>query len=193
MAMLTTGRARAPLGAASLVAAGFWALLISVTLGPFIQRRVALPLTTRAPSRERRVLHFGAGSVCWCFLPRFGVSAFLTRMAERARENAKPAGRMHRGGGGRFAASRTCGGGTPLVKAIDKIVANAKKIAAHLLEAAGADIEFADGKFSVAGTDRDVPFAQVAFAAYVPHNYPIDTLEPGPNETAFYDPINFTA
>jgi aerobic carbon-monoxide dehydrogenase large subunit len=61
-----------------------------------------------------------------------------------------------------------------------------------LLEAAEADIEFADGKFSVAGTDRNVPFAQVAFAAYVPHNYPIDTLEPGLNETAFYDPINFT-
>ena len=86
-----------------------------------------------------------------------------------------------------------CGGGTPLVKAIDKIVANAKKIAAHLLEAAEADIEFADGKFSVAGTDRCVPFAQVTFAAYAPHNYPIDTLEPSLNETAFYDPINFTA
>ena len=45
-----------------------------------------------------------------------------------------------------------------------------KKIAAHLLEAAEEDIEFADGKFGVAGTDRSVPFAQVAFAAYVPHN-----------------------
>jgi len=65
-------------------------------------------------------------------------------------------------------------------------------VAAHLLETAEADVEFADGKFSVAGTDRDVPFAQVAFAAYVPHNYPIDTVEPGLNETAFYDPINFT-
>ena len=81
-------------------------------------------------------------------------------MAERARENAKPAGRMHRGGGGRFAASRTCGGGTPLVKAIDKIVANAKKIAAHLLEAAGADIEFADGKFSAGQVMRVMFTAQ---------------------------------
>jgi carbon-monoxide dehydrogenase large subunit len=92
----------------------------------------------------------------------------------------------------------TCGsrslavGGTALVKAMDKIVAKAKKIAAHMLETAEADIEFADGKCSVAGTDRGVPFAQVAFAAYVPHNYPIDTVEPGLNETAFYDPINFT-
>jgi aerobic carbon-monoxide dehydrogenase large subunit len=83
-------------------------------------------------------------------------------------------------------------GGSAVVKAMDKVIAKAKKIAAHLLETAEADVEFADGKFSVAGTDRDVPFAQVAFAAYVPHNYPIDTVEPGLNETAFYDPINFT-
>jgi carbon-monoxide dehydrogenase large subunit len=95
-------------------------------------------------------------------------------------------------GMGTYASRSLAVGGTALVKAMDKIVAKAKKIAAHLLEAAEADIEFADGKFSVAGTDRNVPFAQVAFAAYVPHNYPIDTLEPGLNETAFYDPINFT-
>jgi len=91
---------------------------------------------------------------------------------------------------GTYASRSLAVGGTALVKAMDKIVAKAKKIAAHLLEAAEADIEFADGKFSVAGTDRGVPFAQVAFAAYVPHNYPIDTVEPGLNETAFYDPIN---
>jgi CO/xanthine dehydrogenase Mo-binding subunit len=95
-------------------------------------------------------------------------------------------------GMGTYASRSLAVGGTALVKAMDKIIAKAKKIAAHLLEAAEADIEFADGKFSVAGTDRAVPFAQVAFAAYVPHNYPIDTLEPGLNETAFYDPINFT-
>ena len=83
-------------------------------------------------------------------------------------------------------------GGSALVKAIDKVVSKGKKIAAHLLEALEADIEFKDGKFTVAGTDRSVPFAQVAFAAYVPHNYPIDTLEPGLDETAFYDPTNFT-
>jgi carbon-monoxide dehydrogenase large subunit len=95
-------------------------------------------------------------------------------------------------GMGTYASRSLAVGGTALVKAMDKIVAKAKKIAAHMLEAAEADIEFADGKFSVAGTDRGVPFAQVAFAAYVPHNYPIDTVEPGLNETAFYDPINFT-
>src|SRR6516165_3699641 len=95
-------------------------------------------------------------------------------------------------GMGTYASRSLAVGGTALVKAMDKIVAKAKKIATHLLEAAEADVEFADGKFSVAGTDRGVPFAQVAFAAYVPHNYPIETLEPGLNETAFYDPINFT-
>ena len=83
-------------------------------------------------------------------------------------------------------------GGTAIVKAVDKIVAKAKKIAAHLLEASDADIEFKDGVFRVAGTDRQVPFAGVSLAAYVPHNYPLDKLEPGLNENAFYDPTNFT-
>ena len=83
-------------------------------------------------------------------------------------------------------------GGTAIVKALDKIVAKGKKIAAHLLEAAETDIEFKDGKFTVAGTDRSKAFGEVALAAYVPHNYPLDKLEPGLNETAFYDPTNFT-
>ena len=83
-------------------------------------------------------------------------------------------------------------GGSAIIKAIDKIVAKGKKIAAHLLEAAEADIEFQDGKFSVAGTDRSKSFGEIALAAYVPHNYPIETVEPGLDETAFYDPKNFT-
>jgi carbon-monoxide dehydrogenase large subunit len=83
-------------------------------------------------------------------------------------------------------------GGTAIVKAADKIVAKGKKIAAHLLEASDADIEFVNGEFRVAGTDRKKAFAEVALAAYVPHNYPLDKLEPGLNENAFYDPTNFT-
>ena len=83
-------------------------------------------------------------------------------------------------------------GGTAIVRALDKVVTKAKKIAAHLLEAADTDIELVDGKFTIAGTDRSVPFAQVALTAYVPHNYPLEKLEPGLNETAFYDPANFT-
>jgi aerobic carbon-monoxide dehydrogenase large subunit len=83
-------------------------------------------------------------------------------------------------------------GGTAIVKALDKIVAKGKKIAAHLMEAAEADIEYDRGVFKVAGTDKQKAFGEVAFAAYVPHNYPHDKLEPGLNENAFYDPANFT-
>src|SRR5438067_7329736 len=83
-------------------------------------------------------------------------------------------------------------GGTAIVKALDKIVAKGKKIAAHLLEASEGDIEYDRGVFKVAGTDKKKTFGEVAFAAYVPHNYPLDKLEPGLNENAFYDPANFT-
>ena len=83
-------------------------------------------------------------------------------------------------------------GGTAIVKAVDKVIAKGKKIAAHLLEAADADIEFENGEFKVAGTDKKVPWGSVSLTAYVPHNYPLDKLEPGLNENAFYDPTNFT-
>ena len=83
-------------------------------------------------------------------------------------------------------------GGTAIVKAVDKVIAKGKKIAAHLMEAAEADIEFRDGAFVVKGTDKKKAFAEVSLAAYIPHNYPLDKLEPGLNENAFYDPANFT-
>jgi aerobic carbon-monoxide dehydrogenase large subunit len=83
-------------------------------------------------------------------------------------------------------------GGTAIVKALDKVVAKGRKIAAHLMEVSDTDVEFRDGKFTVKGTDKSVAFAQVALTAYVPHNYPLDKLEPGLDETAFYDPTNFT-
>jgi carbon-monoxide dehydrogenase large subunit len=83
-------------------------------------------------------------------------------------------------------------GGSAIMKALDKIIAKGKKIAAHMLEATDTDIEFKDGVFTVAGTERKKTIAEIAFAAYVPHNYPLDKLEPGLNETAFYDPTNFT-
>ncbi|MEP6739665.1 MAG: molybdopterin cofactor-binding domain-containing protein, partial [Caldimonas sp.] len=81
---------------------------------------------------------------------------------------------------------------TAIVKAVDKIIAKGKKIAAHLLEAADTDIEFENGEFKVAGTDKKVPWGSVTLTAYVPHNFPLDKLEPGLNENAFYDPTNFT-
>jgi carbon-monoxide dehydrogenase large subunit len=83
-------------------------------------------------------------------------------------------------------------GGSAMVKAMDKIVAKGKKIAAHLMEASVDDIEFKDNKFSVAGTDKEKSLTEISLAAYVPHNYPIEELEPGLDETAFYDPKNFT-
>ncbi|MEW6704949.1 MAG: xanthine dehydrogenase family protein molybdopterin-binding subunit [Pseudomonadota bacterium] len=83
-------------------------------------------------------------------------------------------------------------GGTAILKAVDKVIAKGRKIAAHLMEAADTDVVFEDGVFKVAGTDKSVPFAQVALTAYVPHNFPHDKLEPGLNENAFYDPSNFT-
>jgi aerobic carbon-monoxide dehydrogenase large subunit len=83
-------------------------------------------------------------------------------------------------------------GGAAIMKALDKIEAKAKKIAAHLMEASDTDVDFKNGEFTVRGTDKKVTFGQVALTAYVPHNYPLDKLEPGLNETAFYDPTNFT-
>jgi carbon-monoxide dehydrogenase large subunit len=82
-------------------------------------------------------------------------------------------------------------GGTALVKALDKIVAKARRIAAHLLQENEADVEFRGGRFAGRG-GKSLAFAEVSIAAYVPHNYPLDRLEPGLEETAFYDPTNFT-
>lgn len=83
-------------------------------------------------------------------------------------------------------------GGSAMFRATEKIIAKARKIAAHLMEASEADIELKDGQFSVAGTDKAVAWGDVCLAAYVPHNYPLEDLEPGLEETAFYDPSNFT-
>jgi len=83
-------------------------------------------------------------------------------------------------------------GGAAISKALDKVIEKGKIIAAHLMEASEADMEFKDGKFTVAGTDNEKSFGEIALAAYVPHNYPMDRLEPGLEETAFYDPLNFT-
>jgi carbon-monoxide dehydrogenase large subunit len=83
-------------------------------------------------------------------------------------------------------------GGPALAKASDKVIAKGKKIAAHLLEASEQDITFEHGTFSVIGTDRKKTLADIALAAYVPHDYPLETLEPGLEEQAYYDPNNFS-
>jgi carbon-monoxide dehydrogenase large subunit len=95
-------------------------------------------------------------------------------------------------GMGTYGSRSAAVGGVALVNALEKIRTKAKKIAAHLLEASADDVEFKDGQLTIAGTDKSVGFGDVAMAAYVPHNYPLDELEPGLEETAFYDPKNFT-
>ena len=82
-------------------------------------------------------------------------------------------------------------GMSAIVKALDKVEAKAKKIAAHLMEADEGDIVIENGALKVAGTDKTVPWFQMALAAYTAHNLPAG-MEPGLKETAFYDPANFT-
>jgi carbon-monoxide dehydrogenase large subunit len=82
-------------------------------------------------------------------------------------------------------------GGSAIVKAMEKVEAKAKKIAAHQMEASEDDIVIENGEFKVAGTDKTMVFANVALAAYTGHNLP-DGMEPGLKESAFYDPSNFT-
>jgi carbon-monoxide dehydrogenase large subunit len=85
-------------------------------------------------------------------------------------------------------------GGSALVRSAEKIRAKLKKIAAHQLEAAEEDIVYdrQEGKLHVKGApDRALPFAAVVFGAYTAHNLPAD-VEPGLEETSFYDPANFT-
>jgi len=82
-------------------------------------------------------------------------------------------------------------GGTAIVMSLDKIKEKGKKIAAHLLEANPKDMEYVGGQFVVKGSpQKAIPFGQVALTAYVPHNYP-EGVEPGLEETSFYDPANF--
>jgi carbon-monoxide dehydrogenase large subunit len=83
-------------------------------------------------------------------------------------------------------------GMTAIVKALDKVEAKAKKVAAFMLEAAEGDIEFKDGKFTVAGTDKSAAWGDVSLNAYVAHKFTGAELEPGLKEGAFYDPTNFT-
>ena len=83
-------------------------------------------------------------------------------------------------------------GGSAIYKALEKVLDKARKIAAHKLEASEDDLEYVGGQFTVKGTDRSVGFGDVALTAYVPHDYPIEELEPGLEFNAFYDPKNFT-
>jgi len=82
-------------------------------------------------------------------------------------------------------------GGIALVKAAEKVVEKARKIAAHLLEASEDDLEFSGGKFSVKGTDKGMLIQEVAFATFMAHNYP-EGIEPSLDADYTYDPENFS-
>jgi len=83
-------------------------------------------------------------------------------------------------------------GMSAISKALDKVIAKGKKVASYALEASEKDIEFKDGRFSVAGTDKSLAFGEVALQAYIAHKFTGAELEPGLKEGAFYDPTNFT-
>lgn len=82
-------------------------------------------------------------------------------------------------------------GMSAIVKALDKVEAKAKKIAAHMLEADEGDIVIENGEVKVAGTDKTLGWHEVCLGAYTAHNLP-EGMEPGLKEGAFYDPANFT-
>ncbi|MGW4057460.1 xanthine dehydrogenase family protein molybdopterin-binding subunit [Amycolatopsis sp. NPDC004747] len=82
-------------------------------------------------------------------------------------------------------------GGIAIVKAAEKVVAKAKPIAAHLLECAEDDLEFAGGKFTVKGTDTSTTLGDVALAVFAAHNLP-DGVEPSLDSDATFDPENFS-
>ena len=95
-------------------------------------------------------------------------------------------------GHGTYGSRSLAVGGSAIAQACDKVIEKGKKVAAHLLEASESDIEFKDGSFTVSGTDKSKAFGDVVMASYVPHNFPLDQMEPGLDERCFYDPKNFT-
>ncbi|MCH5641206.1 xanthine dehydrogenase family protein molybdopterin-binding subunit [Gordonia sp. ABSL49_1] len=82
-------------------------------------------------------------------------------------------------------------GGMAIVKAADRVVDKARPIAAHLMEASEDDLEFADGKFTVKGTETAVGITDVALAVFAAHDMP-DGVEPNLDSDATYDPDNFS-
>lgn len=82
-------------------------------------------------------------------------------------------------------------GGIAITMAADKVIDKAKRIAAHLLEADEGDIEFAAGQFTVRGTGQGKAIQEIAFAAFMAHDYP-EGMEPSLDSDAVYDPENFS-
>jgi carbon-monoxide dehydrogenase large subunit len=94
-------------------------------------------------------------------------------------------------GMGTYGSRSAAVGGSAIAVGVDRLIEKGKKIAAHLLEAAEEDIEFADGQFTVRGAPGKAKgWGEVVLAAYLAHNLPAG-LEPGMEATSFYNPANF--
>lgn len=83
-------------------------------------------------------------------------------------------------------------GGSAISVCADRLIEKGKKIAAHMLNADLEKIEFSDGVFGVKGTNLSLTIGDIVESAYKPYDYPLETLDPGMDEMAFYDPENFT-
>jgi carbon-monoxide dehydrogenase large subunit len=82
-------------------------------------------------------------------------------------------------------------GGIAVIKAVDKVIDKAKRMAAHLLECSELDLEFNQGTFTIKGTDRGITIQEIAFAVFAAHNYP-EGVEPSLDSEATFDPENFS-
>jgi carbon-monoxide dehydrogenase large subunit len=82
-------------------------------------------------------------------------------------------------------------GAIAVVKAADKVVAKARTVAAHLLECAESDLDFAGGSFTVRGTETSTTIQDLCLAVFAAHNLP-DGMEPSLDSDATYDPENFS-
>jgi carbon-monoxide dehydrogenase large subunit len=95
-------------------------------------------------------------------------------------------------GWGTYGSRSLAVGGEAVARAAEKVQEKAKRVCAALLEAAPEDIELADGKFRVRGSpDKFKTMADIALAAHVPPQDLPTHIEPGLEETSFYDPENF--
>ena len=111
---------------------------------------------------------------------RLGIDADSIRVARNDTDVAAD-------GGGTFASRTAVLGGSAVTLAMDKIIDKGRRIAAHLLEVAAADVEFKEAAFRVAGTDRKVKLLEVVQAAFQRSKIPAD-METGLAESAAYSP-----
>ncbi|WP_432793535.1 xanthine dehydrogenase family protein molybdopterin-binding subunit [Rhodococcus ruber] len=82
-------------------------------------------------------------------------------------------------------------GGVAVVKAAEKVIAKARPIAAHMMECSEDDLEFAEGRFRVRGTEKAVGMSDIALAVFTAADLP-EGIEPNLDSEATYDPDNFS-